>query len=81
MWAYGYTSCNVFGPALMRVNIWVDNTSEQGTSQSCPLGTNCYTASGMITPASGRHRYCSQVWFYWAGTNPTQSSWSCEYLG
>lgn len=81
MWAYGYTSCPVRGPAAMRVNIWVDSKAVRGRSQSCRYGSNCYTSSGMITPRHGRHRYCSQVWFYWASTDPTQASWYCRYIG
>jgi hypothetical protein len=81
LWAEGYTTCAVNGPASMRVNIWVDNTAVKGASEACPVGTDCDTVSGMITPSSGRHRYCAQAVFYWAGTNPSQDDWSCEYLG
>lgn len=79
--AHGSVSCPVYGPASMRVTFWVDNTSVKSTSQACPIGTNCYTATGTITPHSGRHRYCSQAWFYWVGPSPAQSRRICEYLG
>jgi hypothetical protein len=81
VFAVGYTTCNVEFVATMRVNLWIDNTEVRGASQACPIGTDCYTSSGSIAPYPGRHRYCAQAVFYWAGTNPSQTVWSCEYLG
>lgn len=81
VFAVAYASCPIQFVATMRSNLWIDNTNVKGASQACPLGTTCYTSSGSVPPRSGRHRYCAQAVFFFASPNPSQTAWSCRYMG
>jgi hypothetical protein len=81
VFAVGHTTCNVDFAASMRVNLWIDNRNVRGATQACPLRTTCYTSSGSIAPARGRHRYCAEAVFFFAGKDSAQTVWSCKYQG
>lgn len=82
LFGVGFATCPVFAvQALMHVNFWIDNKVVRSRSLHCAHGTNCFTSSGSILPAAGRHRYCAEATFYVDGTDPSSQVWSCMFQG
>jgi hypothetical protein len=62
-------TCSVHSPAV---------ANPAGIQTWCSYCRASYTP---IAPARGRHRYCAEAVFFFAGKDSTQTVWSCKYQG